>query len=376
MKLKKFLSVMIAGALSLSGVITANADTVFSNIKKNILLESDGEYSDEFDTNSDGRVNVFDLCRIKRDILDPAEYTEPLFSLGSASADLDEKMLYIPIVMRESDFDITSFSMTFNYDVDYFDLSYLNDAEVSGSWRWSHSPVKGYSMVEFTGYDSMKYGGAVFIAELEIKAGTPRGDYDFYISDISAAEGSGSDARQLSEKECPPDSYVYTITIDENIPSVTPPVTDPPVTEPPVTVPPIDPPPSSDLSEENIYNAMIALKAQYPEGMPWTNANGYSWRGGIYSTGYGCAGFAFMLSDAAFGDLPARMIYDADVYSIRVGDILRVNDDTHSVIVLQVTGDGVVLAEGNYNSSVHWGRKMSWAELKSTLTYVMTRYPE
>ncbi len=130
-----------------------------------------------------------------------------------------------------------------------------------------------------------------------------------------------------------------------------------------------------DLNEESIYNAMIALKSEYPEGMRWTNDNYYGWKGGIFSGGYGCAGFAFMLSDAAFGSLPARRYYQYSVSDIRVGDILRVNNDSHSVIVLQKVNGGVVVAEGNYNSSIHWGRKFSDNDLKR-LTYIMTRYPE
>ena len=48
---------------------------------------------------------------------------------------------------------------------------------------------------------------------------------------------------------------------------------------------------------------MIAKKADYPEGMPWTNDDTYAWKGGIYSSGGGCTGFAFMLSDACFGNI-------------------------------------------------------------------------
>lgn len=122
-----------------------------------------------------------------------------------------------------------------------------------------------------------------------------------------------------------------------------------------------------------VYNAMIALKAKYPNGTPWTNANFYAWRGGIYYGGYGCAGFAFMLSDAAFGDAPARM--HKDFNNIRVGDIVRLYYDTHSVIVLEVEDDGIIVAEGNINASVYWGRKISFSTVKKTGTDVMTRYP-
>jgi hypothetical protein len=115
---------------------------------------------------------------------------------------------------------------------------------------------------------------------------------------------------------------------------------------------------------------MIALKSSYPDGTPWDNSVYYGWKGGIFSGGYGCAGFAFMLSDAAFGDAPAKKVYDTS--SIRVGDILRIDNDTHSVIVLSRSGDTVTIAEGNYNSSVHWGRILNLSE--TGVDYILTRY--
>ena len=134
---------------------------------------------------------------------------------------------------------------------------------------------------------------------------------------------------------------------------------------------------SPDLSADAIYQAMIAKQADYPEGTPWTNDNGYSWKGGIYSTGYGCAGFAFLLSDAAFEDLPARILDEKTFDDIRPGDVLRVNNDGHSVIVLRKFEDYVEVAEGNYNKSIHWGRQLTKSELNNgLLTYIMTRYPE
>ena len=127
-------------------------------------------------------------------------------------------------------------------------------------------------------------------------------------------------------------------------------------------------------AESAVYSAMIALKPQYPEGMPWTNANEYAWKGGIFSLGYGCAGFAFLLSDAAFGDLPARLIREFTYDDVRVGDILRINGNTHSVVVLEKHSDHVVLAEGNYNRSIHWGRKLSRSAVENA-DYILTRYP-
>ncbi len=128
------------------------------------------------------------------------------------------------------------------------------------------------------------------------------------------------------------------------------------------------------LTEGKVYAAIMAMQPEYPEGMAWTNDNTYYWKGGIYSGGMGCAAFAFAMSDAAFGDLPARM--HTDYSNIRVGDILRVNNDTHSVIVLEVSETEVVVAEGNFNDSIHWGRKLSRDELQGEGNYILTRYPE
>lgn len=132
---------------------------------------------------------------------------------------------------------------------------------------------------------------------------------------------------------------------------------------------------ADELTQEQVYNSMMALQSQYPEGTPWTNANFYNWNGGIYSGGGGCAGFAFMLSDAAFGTLKARKIENITISDVRPGDILRMNSDSHSVIVLEVYDSYVVVAEGNYNSSVHWGRTIS-AQRVAESDYMLTRYPE
>ena len=126
---------------------------------------------------------------------------------------------------------------------------------------------------------------------------------------------------------------------------------------------------------QQVYQSIIAMQAQYPEGMPWTNSDYRAWQGGIFAGGHGCAGFAFMLSDAAFGSLPARQLTQFTFSDVRVGDILRINDNTHSVVVLEVHSDHVVIAEGNYNYSVHWGRTLTTSEVLSA-DYIITRYPE
>lgn len=65
---------------------------------------------------------------------------------------------------------------------------------------------------------------------------------------------------------------------------------------------------------------------------------------------------------------------------MRAGDILRINHNSHSVIVLQVTEGGVTVAEANYRVNggagmVHWGRALSKADVEAA-DYFITRYPE
>lgn len=126
-------------------------------------------------------------------------------------------------------------------------------------------------------------------------------------------------------------------------------------------------------TETEAYEAMIAFKDSYPEGTSYDNSNYYAWNGDN-SGGRGCVGFAYMLSDAAFGKLPARKLTNISIDEVHVGDILRVSNNSHTVIILEKYDDYVVLAEGNYNSSVHWGRTMTADEVAAA-NYVLTRYP-
>ena len=144
-------------------------------------------------------------------------------------------------------------------------------------------------------------------------------------------------------------------------------------------------------TQQEAYSRMIAYKtvSGYEQGAPWTddtfipgtNSNTYTWKGGtadgLPNGGTGCAAFSFILSDAAFGNLPARKLDNGNFTfsDVKVGDILRVNNNSHSVIVLHVGDDGVVIAEGNFNRSVNWGRAMTKAEVEAA-TFLVTRYPE
>ena len=91
-------------------------------------------------------------------------------------------------------------------------------------------------------------------------------------------------------------------------------------------------------------------------------------------TGYGCEGFALICSDAAFGELPLSSTH-SDFDNVKVGEILRVNNNTHSVVVLEKKQNSVVVAEGNYNESIHWGREITRQSLEAGNFYARSRYP-
>lgn len=134
---------------------------------------------------------------------------------------------------------------------------------------------------------------------------------------------------------------------------------------------------ADELTDEEAYKKIIALKSKYPEGKRWDNDNSYK---SGNRTGYGCAGFAFMVQDAVFGKSAKKTKYDTfDGDALRVGDHLRVYNSTggeHSIIVLGIDGDTVTICEGNYNRSIHWGRTFTMDKLEDDFIYRETCYSE
>ncbi len=124
---------------------------------------------------------------------------------------------------------------------------------------------------------------------------------------------------------------------------------------------------------KKIGKKLLKLKKKYPEGKYWTNSNTYRWHALGYSLiACGCVSLACRLSDAVFGKKKkAKEIKSPSYKKVKIGDILRLNGDTHSAIVIDKTSSYLTIAEGNYNSSVHWGRKLS----KNTkINYIWTRW--
>ena len=108
--------------------------------------------------------------------------------------------------------------------------------------------------------------------------------------------------------------------------------------------------------------------------MPWTNESNEYTSYPMYIKGYGCAAYAFLLSDTVFGELPPTARHSNFDIS-RAGDILRTQNDTHTVVVLEKRADSVIVTEGNFNGQVHWDREITRQELEEQNFYVRTRYP-
>lgn len=116
---------------------------------------------------------------------------------------------------------------------------------------------------------------------------------------------------------------------------------------------------AGNLTEQEVYNAIMALKSEYPEGMAWTDDNVYSTPTKIYR---GCAAFGAICAEAAFGEPAGKRIngYEA----ARVGDRIRY-DNRHTVVVLEVHDDYFVVTEGNYNGEIRWGQTLTKSQLDS-----------
>ena len=131
--------------------------------------------------------------------------------------------------------------------------------------------------------------------------------------------------------------------------------------------------------EYEVYNRIMAQQSQYPEGMPWGDNDVYYWYDKLgYSVyrGWACQAFAMRMSDAGFGTEPGTTkLYDFSFDQIRVGDLIRIKNDTHTVIVLEVHDDYVVVAEGKYSNAVHWGRHLDRSVIMEPSNYLVTRYP-
>lgn len=133
------------------------------------------------------------------------------------------------------------------------------------------------------------------------------------------------------------------------------------------------------LTEENVRAAIVALKETYPTNTPYP-APFISNSGGPYgvSSTY-CAGWATLCSDTIFGNLPWKHIVKPDWTQIRVGDLIRYDNDSggHVVVVIDKTDDSIKVTESGSHNKAIWGGQYFrwWLEVQPGYA-LRTRYPE
>lgn len=91
----------------------------------------------------------------------------------------------------------------------------------------------------------------------------------------------------------------------------------------------------------------------------------------FFDGGYQCHGFAAMLFYEIFGVRQSESEKDEEApFNIKLGDLVRLNGDTHSAIVITVKGDSFTVAEANagingQNEScrISWGKSYSLSDI-------------
>lgn len=127
-------------------------------------------------------------------------------------------------------------------------------------------------------------------------------------------------------------------------------------------------------TEEQVYNDLMALQAEFPTGMKWDESNKYNTPySNFVFNGIACGSFALMISDRVFGDLPYRNVLQS-FPDLKVGDIITtVSPSNHAMVVLKANQEAIVVVEGNNNGKVCWMRSIRLSDI--VIDGVFRRYP-
>lgn len=142
------------------------------------------------------------------------------------------------------------------------------------------------------------------------------------------------------------------------------------------------------ITEAEVQAVLAQLREEYPNGSTWGEHTRYPGRPDGMGMGpsTACAGFAHLVSDRIFGNLPA---YKVTLEETRVGDIMDNGPDNHRNIVLNDYGNAVYKGEvyseqyytvnGNaFGETVRWDRLDRYSEWPTGTpkTYIRSRYPK
>jgi hypothetical protein len=124
------------------------------------------------------------------------------------------------------------------------------------------------------------------------------------------------------------------------------------------------------LTLEEVAMVLSGLEQVYPSGTAWTNDTYYRCNGKGYATGgFGCAAFAYMVSDTLYGTADYHKLSNSDY--LQPYDVAELYGGQHTVFVLNINNDNTItVAEANVNGVVRWGSVYSFDDV----TGVLKRY--
>lgn len=137
------------------------------------------------------------------------------------------------------------------------------------------------------------------------------------------------------------------------------------------------------ITEAEVQAVLAQLRIDYPTGSRW--GSGDFWTSPVFGRSDECAGFAYMLSDKIFGNLPA---YEVAMEETRVGDVLKDGPAYHKNVALNDYGklifegvnytEGYYTVDGNVSGTVAWDVVNYYAEWPTGTrgTHIYSRYPK
>lgn len=89
-------------------------------------------------------------------------------------------------------------------------------------------------------------------------------------------------------------------------------------------------------------------------------------------SGQQCFGFAMKVNYDIYGSTFTGWKQDSDIATLKAGDVVRIYNDSHSIVIQSVDGDAVTFAECNTEGpcQISWNETTTVAALKKNLTYV------
>ena len=121
------------------------------------------------------------------------------------------------------------------------------------------------------------------------------------------------------------------------------------------------------INKKVLSKKIKKLKRKYSEGKKWSDKT----RDKYGNTG--CYAYMTKVTEYLYGaDAKPKKHYLFN--KIKVGDHIRIENGPHSLIVIEKRKNSVIVTEGNYYSSVHWGREITKSYLAKKDYYVETWY--